>query len=148
MSEMIDKVLPALPEVLLNLARDEFADNQFDEQRPLLVERVLRLLEAQKEQFPEQRRHYLHAVVYNLRNQPETAIESYRRALALEPFQVEWRFELAVLLRKQGRLKEALDEAEFCLSLAPGRKELRNLVYELNRIRLRRFSAKPKTLGY
>jgi tetratricopeptide (TPR) repeat protein len=49
----------------------------------------------------------------------EEAIEHYRRALALDYSQVQWRFKLAQVLAETGKIPEAIHEARIGLRLQP-----------------------------
>jgi O-antigen ligase len=71
------------------------------------------------------------AGIYRDEKNPEGAIELYRRALALEYGQVEWRLSLARVLADVGRSTEALREAEICLRQRPGDPDAQRLVGEL-----------------
>ncbi len=78
---------------------------------------------------------YWHAMlggVLRRQGDPERAIASYKRALNLDPGQVRWRLHLAQLLWRQGRVAEALYEADMCLQLSPGLKAANVLIEELS----------------
>jgi O-antigen ligase len=62
----------------------------------------------------------------------EKAIELYRRALAREYGQVQWRLVLATLLAQTDRVHEAIQEAKTCLRLNPGSKAARRLIEDLS----------------
>jgi len=65
-------------------------------------------------------------------NDYEAAIENYRRALALDYGQVQWRFTLATLLAKTDRIDEAIREARICLRLRPEFKAAERLIADLS----------------
>jgi tetratricopeptide (TPR) repeat protein len=52
-----------------------------------------------------------------LLGRPDDAIVHYGRAVHLRPENVEWRYELALLLKQQGRLDEAREQAQWCLRI-------------------------------
>ncbi|MFC1738354.1 O-antigen ligase family protein [Planctomycetota bacterium] len=62
----------------------------------------------------------------------EAAIENYRRALAIDYGQVNWRFALAGLLSRVGEKSQAIDEARICLRLRPQFKAAERLIAELS----------------
>ena len=62
----------------------------------------------------------------------ESAIEYYRRALALDYGQVYWRLALAQSLAETGRLPEAMHEARICLRIRPQMNAARKLIEELS----------------
>jgi tetratricopeptide (TPR) repeat protein len=65
-------------------------------------------------------------------NDYEAAIENYRRALALDYSQVQWRFALATLLAKTDGIDEAIREARICLRLRPEFKAAEGLIADLS----------------
>ena len=54
------------------------------------------------------------------RQNPQAAIAWYRKALAMDYGQVQWRLRLAQLLAEQDQVAEATHEAKVCLRLSPG----------------------------
>lgn len=62
----------------------------------------------------------------------EAAIKHYRRALALDYGQVQWRFALARLLAETDRIPEAIHEARICLRLRPQFTAAERLIAELS----------------
>ncbi len=52
-------------------------------------------------------------------NDPNAAIEYYGKALDLDYSQVQWRFTLAKLLAKTGRVSDAIQQAKICLRIRP-----------------------------
>lgn len=136
--QIVEHVLPESPEMLLDLARTQYKEEKDRQHYLLLVEKANQLIERPKSQLPDQRRHYLKAVIHRLQKRPEEAIQAYRQALKIEPLQVDWRLDLARLLHDQGRINDAHQEARFCASLAPQDQRTRRLLVELNRTALRR----------
>jgi O-antigen ligase/tetratricopeptide (TPR) repeat protein len=117
--EILDYVLPDDPEVLLDVLSLDYGESQFAVERSLLMQRVRELAEAREARMPQSRSLHLQARIDAMEGRVETAIESFRRAVALSPFETAWRFELARLLKDQGRKSEAREQAEICLSLHP-----------------------------
>jgi tetratricopeptide (TPR) repeat protein len=62
----------------------------------------------------------------------EAGIDYYRRALALDYGQIQWRFSLARLLAETDRIPEAIHEARICLRLQPQFKAAEKLIAELS----------------
>ena len=60
--------------------------------------------------------------------EPEQAVAALRTAVAREPSQAEWRYELASLLYAQGRLLEAHQELRAVLTYLPGHGQARKLL--------------------
>ena len=70
--------------------------------------------------------------VYKKQQNNKAAIEYYRRALALDYGQVNWRLTLARLLADTGHIPEAMHEARICLRLRPQSKAAVKLVADLS----------------
>jgi len=70
--------------------------------------------------------------IYSREGDNEAAAECYRRALAREYGQIQWRLELAKLLAKTEQRSEAMVEARICLQLRPRLKAAEALVEELS----------------
>jgi tetratricopeptide (TPR) repeat protein len=72
------------------------------------------------------------ANIYAKENNNGAAIEHYRRALALDYSQVQWRLALARLLAETDKIPEAIHEARICLRLRPQFKAAERLIEELS----------------
>ena len=72
------------------------------------------------------------ANIYRKQQDNKSAIEYYRRALALDYGQVNWRFTLAKLLAEMERIPEAMREARICLRLRPHFKAAEKLIADLS----------------
>jgi len=72
------------------------------------------------------------ANIYRREKDNEAAIDYYRRALALDYGQVQWRFALARLLADTYKIPEAIHEARICLRLQPQFKAAEKLVADLS----------------
>ena len=70
--------------------------------------------------------------IYSREGNHEAAAECYRRALAREYGQIQWRLELARLLTKTNNISEAMAEAKICLQLRPQLKPAKALVEDLS----------------
>lgn len=141
LAAIIDKVLPDSPHLLIALAQRDYAGEQFQEERTLLVARAREIVGSRRSQLSEAEWHRFHAVAYQVEGRMQESIASQVRAVELEPLQLEWRFKLAKLLEQEGRLEQAYEEAKLCLLLAPDCGDYRSLVQELNGRKLRRHSA-------
>jgi tetratricopeptide (TPR) repeat protein len=62
----------------------------------------------------------------------EAAIKHYRRALDMDYSQIRWRFALARLLAKTGKITDAIHEARICLRLSPQFKEAERFIADLS----------------
>jgi tetratricopeptide (TPR) repeat protein len=72
------------------------------------------------------------AAVYRKQKAYDDAIDCYRRALALNYAQVDWRFNLARLLAKTGRVPEAIHQARICLRLNSELKAVKQFIADLS----------------
>lgn len=72
------------------------------------------------------------ASIYTREKDNEAAMEYYRRALALDYGQVQWRFALAQLLAGADRIPDAIHEARICLRLRPQFKAAEKLIADLS----------------
>jgi tetratricopeptide (TPR) repeat protein len=70
--------------------------------------------------------------IYGKQQNKDVAIEYYRRGLALDYGQVQWRYELAKLLVETGRIPEAIHEARICLRVQPQFKPAEALLADLS----------------
>lgn len=70
--------------------------------------------------------------IYSKQENNQEAIECYRKALAREYSQVYWRLELAELLVRIGKTKEAMDEAKICLQIRPHLRAAETFVADLS----------------
>jgi tetratricopeptide (TPR) repeat protein len=59
------------------------------------------------------------ARLYSEQGNNRAALQYYRQALAREYDQIQWRLELAKILVKMGRARQAMSEAKICLQLHP-----------------------------
>jgi tetratricopeptide (TPR) repeat protein len=72
------------------------------------------------------------ASIYRRQGDNTAAIEHYRRALALDYAQVDWRFALATLLADTNATGEAIHEARICLRLRPQFRAAERLIEKLS----------------
>jgi tetratricopeptide (TPR) repeat protein len=72
------------------------------------------------------------AVAYQQNGRLDDAIAHYRRALAKDYGQVNWRYRLARLLGETGKIRQAIEEAETCLRLRQGHTGAQRLIERLS----------------
>jgi O-antigen ligase len=72
------------------------------------------------------------ANIYRKQGNNNAAIEYYRRALALDYGQVEWRLDLARLLAQTQKIPEAMREARVCLQVRPQLEAAKKLIADLS----------------
>lgn len=72
------------------------------------------------------------ASLYSQEKDYQASTDYYRRALALDYGQVEWRFRLAQTLAQSGRVAEAMHEARICLRLRPQMGAAEKLIADLS----------------
>lgn len=75
--------------------------------------------------------HFYLGACYQGTKQFDKAIESYRKVLDGDPRDTTTRFNVAVILEKQGRLKDALKEYRVILKYDPDDDEARNRAFDL-----------------
>lgn len=107
-------------------AMDEAQYTDYSEQ---ICSKMIALLEEKSRNgTAEDWEHRMLGICYKRQGRNEAAIECYRKALRLRYAQVNWRFELADLLAKCDKAREAMDEAKICLQLRPGFTAAKNLL--------------------
>ncbi len=132
---VIEKLLPDSPGLLVQLARQRYRAEQHAPLRRLLVRRAEAL--AEQGALPQDELYYLRGSIFGLKEVYPKAIENYARAVALRPEDVVWRYELALLLEREGRFGEAHRQATRCARLDPRRREYRDLLQRIHQTRLR-----------
>jgi tetratricopeptide (TPR) repeat protein len=132
---MIESALPDSPQLLLELAKERYQAEEHGEVRRLLSERAEALIDR-ADLAPDERA-YLRGAAHASRQEYTEAISEYARAVELRPQAAGWRYELARLLERQGRIGEAHEQAKLCARLDPQNGQYRRLLQEINRARLR-----------
>jgi tetratricopeptide (TPR) repeat protein len=132
---MVQKVLPDSPELLVRLAQKQYAADEHANLRRLLVERAEELIE--QVDLPADERHHLRGSVLALKGVNSEAIKSYADAVKLRPNEVVWRYEFALLLKREGLLDEAHAQAKQCARMAPAEREYRELLEQIHEARLK-----------
>jgi O-antigen ligase/tetratricopeptide (TPR) repeat protein len=139
--EMIDAVLPASAERLAKLAQSQrlALDSQ---EGALLVSRAEASLQAAD--MPVADRQFLRGRLHAMRNDLESAAESYKQAVDLDQMNVEWQYELARTLKALGRYDEAQVHAEACVHLVRDVPKYEKLLSEIVRLK---YPGKPTPAG-
>jgi tetratricopeptide (TPR) repeat protein len=123
--EICDQVLPRNPNLLLAAAVQLYPQST-TKQQPFL-DAALGLLDKQPVQASAKDLH-TKALILCARDRLQEATAAYGSALVHEPRQVNWRLELARLLYRQKRLREARRELIIVLSRQPENKDARGLL--------------------
>lgn len=134
LTRYIDQILPNQPELFLRVAQEKFAGDQHAPLRRVLADKAEMLMTHQS--IPSDERQHMAAALQVLRNDPSGAIESYKRALAMRPTETGWRYDLARLLTREGRLEEAQKEAQQCVHASPNDEQYAELLKEIIRVRI------------
>ena len=133
--QIVDRLLPDSPGLLVRLARDYARDARHARLRQLLMDKAVRLLPHAALARGERER--LEAVVASLEKRNARAIELYQAAVRLRPTEAAWRYELAQLLFQEGRWDAAIDEARMCAITDPRNPRYRILLEQIHETRLR-----------
>ncbi len=124
--EILEFVTPNRPEVLFSAAMALYPESESREDRRLFLEKALHLLERNEALKPEDLR--LKAMVHKALGQAEEAIQSYLKALARQPEQVDWRCELAQVFLDENKLEDARRELVVVLAQKPGHMQARDMM--------------------
>jgi len=131
---VIEKLLPDSPALLVRLAREKCRAEEDADVRCLLLRRVESLIE--QGDLPQDERYYLQGAVLALKEQYPQAIAYYSLAVELRAQEVRWRYELALLLRQEGMIDQAHEQARLCVRMKPNKTAYRKLLQETNHTRL------------
>lgn len=124
------QVIPDDPSLLLRAAEQLYPKPDQAAQRRPLLERALQLLTDRASQPTAAELHTV-ALLHHQLGANAAAIQALRDALRLEPNRTDWRQELAVLLYREGRLKEAREEIQAILARQPDNADARKLLEEV-----------------
>jgi tetratricopeptide (TPR) repeat protein len=133
--ETVRRLLPESPGLLIHLARRVFFAEEYDKVRSALTQRALELLADAK--LPEDETWYLRALAYECRGEHAEAIESYKRAVKLRPRYLPWRQEYAMLLEREGKIDEAIEQVGLLGRMVPDDRRIRNWLWKLHDASLR-----------
>lgn len=133
--EVVEQVLPDSPQLLLDFAgRTEYQAAHYTAVRHRLAQRALDALDTCD--LSDDEKCHLRASALVVQGRFEEAAAEGHRAVRMQPRQLPWRYELALLLKSQGRLDEAHEQARVCAMLNPSRREYRQLLEQINLARL------------
>jgi tetratricopeptide (TPR) repeat protein len=124
--DLVDRVLPDRPALLLTAARHLYSESEAEKRRPFLA-KALRLLDASVAELPTEDLAIKGAVLRELERRDE-ARETYRQLVARQPEHARWRYELAEILREQGKLDDARRELVIVLAREPNHPQARELM--------------------
>ena len=133
--ETVRKVLPESPGLLIRLARRVFSVEGYDKVRSALTQRALELLD--QVDLPEAEIWYLRALAFECREEYAEAIASYDRAVKLRPRHLLWRQEYAMLLERQGKIGEAIEQVGLLGRMVPDDPRIRYWLWRLHDASLR-----------
>jgi tetratricopeptide (TPR) repeat protein len=122
---VIEQLTPDRAELLVKLAHHVIDQNTPDAKQSLAA-RLVRL--AASPEMNDAQRHYLQGLAWHLSSAAEKAIGEYQEAVRLDPQKDQWHFELALLLKQQGRLSEAYQQALLCNRLEPENRDYSDLL--------------------
>jgi tetratricopeptide (TPR) repeat protein len=129
--EVMEKVSPERPRLLLAAAVQVYPETQAAARRPYL-ERALSLLDRQPSP-PGAEDLYLRARIQAALGDPEAARQAYEAFLLRSPQDVDRRYEYASFLRSRKRLTEARRELMNVLRQQPGHGAARQLLEEVSK---------------
>jgi O-antigen ligase/tetratricopeptide (TPR) repeat protein len=118
-SDLIDRILPEDPRLLLAAAQQLYPQPEQVEQRRPYLERALALL-PQPPATADAKQLYLRATIQRAMGQSAEALASYRLAVLQSPWEINWRYEWAELLYQQGKREECRRELLIILGRQPG----------------------------
>ena len=126
--------LPPVSQLLLALAREHFSDQDGTLMKQALLNRAAEVLDRRSMQPDELLQ--LEATIFEMQGRGEEAIERLTLAVNNRPQSTEWRYQLASLLQKHGRLDLAWEHARKCVRKEPNNERFDALLRELVRARL------------
>jgi O-antigen ligase len=115
--EMLEKVAPLAPRGLIGYARDHYDRVMSNSQGPQIGDRLLVLASATP--MTDAERSFARAWAYELKRQFRDAAGEFRRAVEANPTNLDWRFDFARSLERQGRFAEAFEQLQPCLKASP-----------------------------
>jgi tetratricopeptide (TPR) repeat protein len=135
--ELIRRVLPDRPRILVAAAIHLYPDIDATERQPFLA-RAKVLYDTLPGPWEADDMHQKALVLYGLGHSKE-AQAAYREALLRKPQQLDWRYELAGLLFQQQRFRDARQELHTILALqpkhAPAQTLLARVEHEIAKVR-------------
>jgi tetratricopeptide (TPR) repeat protein len=133
--EVAERVLPDSPQLLLDFAaRKQYQSARYTAVRHRLAQRALDAID-QCDLTDDEKCHF-RASALAIQERYGEAIAEGERAVRMQPRQLPWRYELAVLLKNEGNLEGAHEHARVCAMLNPSKREYRQLLEQINLARL------------
>ena len=114
----IVQLLPASPELLVEVIRQHLVDEMQPSLRQRILQRASELVETTAN-AQEVENIYLRGAILALSHNYRGAIDQYTLALQLAPRRTAWRFELTQLLQSTGRLDDAQEQVAICVRMEP-----------------------------
>lgn len=133
-SEVLERVLPPSPALLLDLARTRFQGEKHESERLTLIQTARHLLETGSSSPPSAEQLYWSGVAERLDGQTARAILLFCQAVEKNPSSLAWRLDLAQAYRDAGQIAEALREARWCSWMSPDDPGVEALLKELLRL--------------
>ena len=130
--DIVRDVLPNNPELLWDAYVLLEAQQQAGDGDRLYLQRALELLQTRPPSTGEE--FLLQARIHLRLHEIDASVSSFRRALALQPSKLDWRFELSEVLFNDGRYPEALGELKKLTGLNPQNLHWKNRYEEVNRL--------------
>ncbi len=125
-SEILEKVLPDDPHLLLKASSHLFPPEAPEGQKPFL-EKALTSFAKQGEPLTATDFH-AQALIQSSLGKPAETLAAYQKALARDPQQADWRLQFAQLLLERGQLHESRRELITILGQAPKHARARELL--------------------
>ncbi|MCA9038906.1 MAG: O-antigen ligase family protein [Planctomycetaceae bacterium] len=139
--ELLDQLLPQKPELLIVIAENLYATPQTEEGRDLTLARLEKLLEEGT--WPAGAEEYYRAQIAVLRGETEVALDFFWKAINLNPTDLDWNFQYAMLLRAEGKLQEAERILDYCVRQAPQRTRFSHMLNLVREQRKQQDAMKP-----
>lgn len=131
---LVHRILPESPAKLIHLARTDRHVQAQPLLRDMLLERADQLTDDPL--LPPDERFHAKGVICLMRDEYDEAISYLQRALEIRWDQDEWRYDLALALKRETRLDEAHEQARLCAQRSPDNPRYRTLLTEIHRERI------------
>ena len=128
--EIAQQLAPDSPSILIEMGVRHFGGKEYDEARRVLGHRLEGI--ASTTTLSAADRHHLHAAALGFQGSSGEAILEYQQAIDLRPQAADWRYELALLLKRQDRMAEAYRQAVLCARMQPGNADYRALLQAIH----------------
>lgn len=129
--QLLENILPDQPAILLAAAMYLYPQPEAATDRQPFISKAISLYDDQQAMDPAQWQ--TKGVLHVQLGQPAKAIQAYQAALANDPSQIGWRYELARLLYQQGRLNESRHELILIRGQQPNHAAAEALLKEVAR---------------